>query len=88
MKLSNKKINKISEQILAVLYSKSPKALFTSEIANEIARDEEFTKKILLELKTKELISLIAKNPKGKAYLRRQRWAMTSSAYNAYKGYQ
>jgi predicted transcriptional regulator with HTH domain len=44
MKISEQKIEKISEQILAMLYSISPKSLFTSHIAKEIARDEEFRK--------------------------------------------
>ena len=45
MKISEQKIEKISEQILATLYSVSPKSLFTSYIAKEIARDEESLKK-------------------------------------------
>jgi len=45
MRISNSKIEKISEQILAFLFSNSPKALFTSHIAVELARDEEFIKK-------------------------------------------
>ena len=48
MKISEEKKEKISEQILAVLYSLNPQAIFTSNIAKEVARDEEFTKKILI----------------------------------------
>ncbi len=88
MKISQKKREKISEQILALLYSKSPKALFTSQIAQEIARDEEFTKKILLELKNKKLIIEIKKNPKGIQYIRRSRWRLSDEAYKAYKRHQ
>ena len=47
MKISDKKKEKISEQILALLYSINPQSLFTLHIAREIARDEEFIKKIL-----------------------------------------
>jgi len=65
MKISNKKIEKISEQILYFLYSISPKPLFTIQIAQEIARDEEFVKKLLLVLKKKNFIIEIKKNPKG-----------------------
>jgi len=65
MKISDKKRNKIYEQILAVLYSTSPKPLFTVQIAQEIARDEEFIKKLLFELKSKKLIIEIKKSPKG-----------------------
>ena len=88
MKISEKKIQKISEQVLALLYSKSPQALFTSQIAQEIARDEEFIKKILLQLKEKNLILEIKKNPKGKQYIRRSRWRLSDSAYTAYRNHQ
>ena len=54
MKISDKKKEKISEQILAVLYSNNPKPLFTYKIAQEIARDEEFVKQLLLELKKRK----------------------------------
>ena len=56
MKISDKKIQKIFEQILYYLYSINPKATYTSYIAEEIARDEEFVKKLLFELKSKNLI--------------------------------
>lgn len=88
MKISNKKKEKISEQILATLYSITPKSFFTSQIAQEIARDEEFTKKILLTLKTKKLIVEIKKNPKGVIYLRRSRWKLSDEAYKIYKDHQ
>lgn len=88
MKISFEKKEKICEQILLFLYSKNPQSLFTSEIAKEMARDEEFIKKMLLDLKKKELVVLIIKNPQGKRYLRRQRWTLSDSAYKIYKRYQ
>ncbi len=88
MKISDKKKEKISEQILALLYSVSPKMLFPSYIAQEIARDEEFVKKLLLELKKKKLVIEITKNPKGIPYLRRSRWRISDIAYQAYKQHQ
>jgi len=88
MQISEKKRQKISEQILLLLYSKSPQALFTSQIAQEIARDEEFIKKILIQLKEKNLILMISKNPKGKAYLRRSRWRLSDGVYAAYRNHQ
>ncbi|MCK4647349.1 hypothetical protein KAT24_00260 [Candidatus Pacearchaeota archaeon] len=88
MKISEKKREKISEQILAVLYSISPKLLFTSYIAQEIARDEEFVKELLLELKKKNLAVEITKNPKGVPYLKRSRWKISDVAYQAYKRHQ
>ncbi|MBU3907104.1 MAG: hypothetical protein KKA64_02530 [Nanoarchaeota archaeon] len=88
MKISKEKKDRISEQILALLYSKSPQAIFTSHIAREIARDEEFTKKILITLKDKNLIKEIKKSPKGKTYSKRSRWVMGELVYDAYKNHQ
>ncbi len=88
MKISKEKREKISEQILALLYSVSPKPLYTSHIAKEIARDEEFIKKILLELKKKNLVVEIKMNPKGIPYTKRSRWKIGDEAYKAYKNYQ
>jgi hypothetical protein len=85
MKISKEKREKISEQILALLYSVAPKPVFTFYIAKEIARDEEFVKNLLLELKKKNLLTEIKKNPKGKTYLRRSRWKLSDAAYEAYK---
>ena len=88
MKISKEKKEKISEQILAYLYSQSPKPLFISHIALEIARDEEFVKKLLLDLKKKGLLVEIKKNPKGINYLKRSRWKLTNKIYNLYKNSQ
>jgi predicted transcriptional regulator len=88
MKISKQKKEKISEQILEVLFLKSPQPLFTSIIAREIARDEEFIKKILEELKEKNLIIKISKNPQGKPYLRRSRWKLSDTVYKHYKDKQ
>lgn len=85
MKISNQKREKISEQILALLYSLFPKAIFTYHIAREIARDEEFTKKLLLILKDKDLIIEVKKNAKGMSYLKRSRWRLSNLVYEAYK---
>ncbi|MEK6757747.1 MAG: hypothetical protein AABX88_01335 [Nanoarchaeota archaeon] len=88
MKVSDKKREKISEQILAHLFFITPKSVFTSHIAQELARDEEFIKKLLLVLKNKKLVIEIKKNAKGIDYLRRSRWKLTDTAYQAYKRYQ
>ena len=56
MKISDKRKERIFEQILAHLYQESPKSLYTSHIAQELARDEEFIKRLLIELKQKKLI--------------------------------
>ena len=73
MRISEVKKEKISEQILAFLFSNSPKPIFTSHIAIELARDEEFIKKLLIDLKDKKLVHEITKNSQGKIYSRRKR---------------
>jgi len=85
MKLSDKKKEKISEQIMALLYSLAPKAIYTSHIAQEIARDEEFVKVLLINLTKKGLIVEIKKNSEGEAYSRRIRWRISDRAYTIYK---
>lgn len=85
MKISEVKKEKICEQILSILNSTAPKLMFTSHIAQEIARDEEFTKKLLKELKSKNLVTEVKKNQKGKKYLRRSRWKLADKVYAFYK---
>lgn len=85
MKISKEKKDRISEQILLFLYSINLKSIFTSHIAKELARDEEFIKRILLELKNKKIIIEVKKNPKGIDYKRRSRWRLSDKAYQAYK---
>jgi len=84
MRLSQQKKDKISEQILSLLFHSFPKQLFTADIAREIARDEEFIKNILFDLKEKNLLVNIKKNEEGKLFIRRLRWQLTPQAYNAY----
>lgn len=87
-KISEKKKQKIAEQILHYLFSISPEAVHTNKIADEIARDEEFTKFLLEDLKLKSFILEINKNPDGKAYDKRQRWRLSDAAFNAYSKHQ
>lgn len=84
MYISKEKKQKISEQILSYLYSESPKPIFTFHIAREIARDEEFVKKLLQELKSQKLVAEVNKNPQGKVYLKRSRWKLSDGAYTSY----
>lgn len=88
MKLSNQKKDKISEQILSFLYSSFPKPVFISHIAAEIARDEEFVKNLLVNLKKKNLVAEIKKNPSGLDYKRRSRWKLSDFVYEKYKSIQ
>ena len=88
MRVSEEKRAKISEQIMALLYSINPRSLFIAEIAKEMARDEEFVKILLLKLKKENLVVEIKKNPKGVPYVKRSRWKISDAAYNAYKKHQ
>lgn len=83
--ISKKKRSKISEQILSYLYSISPEAAFTSKIAEEIVRDEEFTKSLLEELEKSKLLIRISKGPEGQDYQRWSRWRLSNAAFDAYK---
>jgi len=84
MRISKVKRDKISEQVLSFLYHSFPKQLFTAEIASELARDEEFIKNMMFELKDKNLVVAIKKNEGGKLFIRRIRWQLSPSAYQAY----
>ena len=88
MEISEKNKQKISEQILAYLYSITPRAVFTVQIARELVRDEEFVKQLLIDLKRKGFVADINKNSKGIPYLKRIRWKLTDKAYSAYKSSQ
>ena len=86
--ISQKKKEKIAEHILHYLFTIAPESKFTSEIAQETARDEEFTKSLLQYLKSKNLVIEINKNPEGEQYKKRQRWRLSDKAYEAYRGRQ
>ena len=87
MRISEQKKEKIIEQILALLYS-SPQPIFTSKVAFEIARDEEFIKTILLKLKKKGFVTEVKKNSDGVDYLKRSRWKLSDEVYSAYRKQQ
>ena len=86
--ISRVKKDKISEQILHYLFTISPGSCFTVDISREIARDEEFVKDLLLELKKKSLIVEVNKNKDGKTYLKRQRWRLSNEIYDIYNRQQ
>jgi predicted transcriptional regulator with HTH domain len=88
MRISQEKKDRITEQILSYLYQIFPKEPFTSEIAKEIARDEEFIKRLLIELKEKSLVIVIKKNKKGEPFSRRLKWRLTNKVYDVYHAKQ
>jgi predicted transcriptional regulator len=87
-RISEEKKEKISEQILSLLFSKYPGSLFTVEVAKNLARDEEFIKDMLFRLVNKDLIVKITKNPEGYSYKRRLRWRLSNKAQEAYSKLQ
>ena len=88
MRISDQKREKIVEQILHFLFQSFPNNPFTATIAKEIARDEEFVKSLLLELKDKNIVIAIKKNGKGEPFLRSIRWKLSSKVYDLYHSKQ
>ncbi len=88
MRLSQTKKNRIIEQIILFLYHSFPREPFTAQVAREIARDEEYVKRILFELKEKGITVSIMKNNKGEPFSRRLKWRLSSKAYEIYKSKQ
>jgi len=87
-RISDKKREKIIEQMLIYLYTIFPKSAFTADIARETARDEEFTKSLLQEIEKKGIVVPIRKNKQGKQFTRRIRWRLSNKAHQAYKARQ
>jgi len=82
--ISDEKVEKISEQILFYLYGIFPKLVFTVDVARELARDEEFVKRLLLGLEKKGLVVRVGKNSNGVNYLKRMRWRISNRAHEVY----
>jgi len=70
------------------LFTIFPKQVFTYDIAKELARDEEFIKKLLIELENKRILVSINKNTKGIKFERRIRWRISNETYNIYSKHQ
>ena len=87
-RISKSKQDKIKEAILLLLFQNSPKSLFTAQISQELARDEEYVKKLLLEMETGSMILSVKKNPEGIDYKRRLRWNLSEKVYSVYKAAQ
>ncbi len=84
-KLSKKREERIKQDILSLLFERSPTALLTYSISEELCRDDEFTRRLLVELKSKGLVNEIKKSSKGEEYTRWRKWKLTNQAYKAYK---
>lgn len=84
-RISIEKENKIKEAILHLLYEKSPSFLYTYHVAKELARDEEYIKKLMEDLERQNFVISKRKNEFGKEYSRRIGWQLSSKTYEAYK---
>ena len=87
-KISQQNKEKIQEQILFYLYNIFSKQIFASDIAKELARDEEFIKDLLFVLLKKELVVKIDKNPEGIQYSRGLRWRLSNKTHKIYSNQQ
>ncbi|MBM3200701.1 hypothetical protein FJZ53_07210 [Candidatus Woesearchaeota archaeon] len=84
-KISEKKVNKIKEEILSVLFDAGLRGMFTKQISDEIARNDEFILKILFDLEKQSLVKQMVHTRKGTQFIRRKQWTLTDQAYDAYK---
>jgi len=83
-KISERKKERIKEDILSVLFESGIKGRYTYQIAEEVIRDDEFVFKLLEELEKKKLIKRMEKSLKGRKLSRKKLWVMTDGAYDAY----
>ena len=77
VKLADKTMALLKNDILAILYESSLKPMYTSHIATELRRDNEFVLKLLLELKKEKLVKEVKKGKRGD-YLARKKWIIPS----------
>ena len=84
-KIFLKKIEKIKEDILSVLFESGMRGMFTKQISDEIARNDEFVLRLLENLETQKIIKKIKKTKKGTEFIRRKQWTLTNKAYQTYK---
>ena len=77
VRLSDKTRTLLKNDILAILYESSLKPMYTSHIATELRRDNEFVLKLLLELKKEKLVKEVKKGRSGD-YLARKKWIIPS----------
>ncbi len=82
-RISEKAFRKIAENALVVLYEQYPAAMSTAKIADELARDNEFTLRVMDFLKGKSLVIRLAEGRHG-AYSSWNKWKMSPAAYKKY----
>ena len=76
--------DKISVMALEVLKKYHPTPLTTRFIANEIARDKEFTGDVLEFLMKRGLVDKVLKDEHGQLYKRWMYWSLTANSVEGY----
>jgi len=84
-RISKRVEDKIKEEILSVLYENIT-GLSTYNIGENILRDDEFTLRLLNEMKEKGLVKQVTKSTNGKEYKTKKIWVLSKEAFEAYKG--
>lgn len=84
-KISQKKIEKIKEDILSALFEAGMRGMFTKQISDEIARNDEFVLRLLKNLEKQNVVKQIKRTKKGAEFIRRKQWVFTDKAYETYK---
>ena len=84
VKLSEKTMKALKEDILSILYERPLIPLFTYKVAQELRRDNEFTKKLLMMLQKEGLVEEIDQGNRGK-FLARRKWKIPQKVLEAMK---
>ncbi len=82
-RISEANFKRIAESALGVLYDHFPLPLSTTQLAQQLARDNEFVLKIMLFLEQKGLAANVMKGLTGDLS-RTVKWKMTKQAKDSY----
>jgi len=81
-RISDKKKDRIKEDIIRELYENYPGFLYTEKISEEINRDNEFILNLLNELMKGKIVNKLNES-KGRKVKRK--WQLDEKAFDAYK---
>ncbi len=80
VKLSEKTVQLLKDDIISILYDRPFLAMSTYKIAYELRRDNEFTLKLLLDLEKAGILNKIKRSPRNdKVYDRTTKWKLTQN---------
>ncbi len=74
-RISKKNFERIASDVASALYSHYPVPLTTRAVAREVARDNEFTKRVLLFLESRKIVLSVKKD-----YERWVKWKLSKAA--------